>query len=607
MSHSTLSKRSLCFWSLILCFAAFAAEAAHAQATKLNGSTAQNATTYSNSKVSPNGAFVVYQNYVTTADEYGTYTQSKDLFVVAPTGGAPKRLTNLGADKEVYEYLITSDSRFVVFRADRTVANQYELYSVPINGGAIEKINAPLAEGRDVEDNFKLSPDGRFAVYQAEDGNSDDQLYAAFVRGSNGRALDVAATLPDGDRGGDVDDNDWLITPDSRYIIFDYEYEIVTGQTEPDEDGNQYDITEEKEGWYSISTANGTVRLLSDIKRYADEYRVTSDSSYFVYNDDRNDDGDNELYSVPVAGGARKRLSAAGEGDIDSFKVPARYDGFVIYKASRLNPATPSESDSLSTFVGVTLDATQRYRIPTNYEVGDWAIAPNDRGIAFIAEDKVTVTFPQDTGGTITEQVNVERLFSITTESSGQPREIGLPISTQNRYDYENFLSSYSAAQDDYDPTETGIQFTPDGTRLLFRADKQIDRYSRTGDRLYTVALAGGAAPIELNVPFANNSEAGVTNFLLTSDGRRVVYNYPVQIEIDEYGYPVYRHDLYVTAANGTATSRLVVSNANPDDFRFAASNRRLVFERTTTNGNDPADPYDDTSIIDLFSIAMPN
>ena len=70
----------------------------------------------------------------------------------------------LVAGGEVESFLVSPDNQRVVYRADQSRDQTFELHSLPIAGGAVTTINGPLVPGGDVFD-FLISPDSGRVVY----------------------------------------------------------------------------------------------------------------------------------------------------------------------------------------------------------------------------------------------------------------------------------------------------------------------------------------------------------------------------------------------------------------------------------------------------------
>lgn len=85
----------------------------------------------------------------------------------------------LGADREVMDFVVSSDGSRVVYRSDEELNGKYQLYVVPSDGSAVpQRVSAPLPGTGDVFE-YAITPDGASVVYRADqDTNGVDELYA---------------------------------------------------------------------------------------------------------------------------------------------------------------------------------------------------------------------------------------------------------------------------------------------------------------------------------------------------------------------------------------------------------------------------------------------
>ena len=97
-------------------------------------------------------------------------------------GGTPAKLNApLAAGSDVGEFVLSPDSRHVVFRADEPPIGSMELFSAPIAGGALTKLNGPLLPERDVIHGFVISPDSGRVIYLAYQESAEQmELFATF-------------------------------------------------------------------------------------------------------------------------------------------------------------------------------------------------------------------------------------------------------------------------------------------------------------------------------------------------------------------------------------------------------------------------------------------
>jgi Tol biopolymer transport system component len=162
------------------------------------------------------GSQVVYRA------EY-VYTDRSQLYSI-PIGGPRSANVRLDATVpseeggEVSRYKISPDSSRVVYRADQDTDGVSELHSVPVAGpaGAGVKLNGPLVPGGEVLAGYQISPEGSRVIYRA-DQDADDvkELYSVPITGPFGDGVKLNATLVP---GGDV--TAFRISPDGRWVVY---------------------------------------------------------------------------------------------------------------------------------------------------------------------------------------------------------------------------------------------------------------------------------------------------------------------------------------------------------------------------------------------------
>ncbi|MCH2065069.1 MAG: hypothetical protein MK194_15245, partial [Roseibacillus sp.] len=147
--------------------------------TKLNGALPAGGNAFSGFQVSPDGSTVVY---VADQDTNNVF----ELYSVPIGGGATTKLNGaLPAGGFVYSgFHVSPNGSTVVYRADQDTDRVLELYSVPIGGGATTKLNDALPAGGDVPSDFQISPDSSTVVfYVAYQGtNQAFELHAAWLQ-----------------------------------------------------------------------------------------------------------------------------------------------------------------------------------------------------------------------------------------------------------------------------------------------------------------------------------------------------------------------------------------------------------------------------------------
>ena len=84
----------------------------------------------------------------------------------------------------IRSFQISPDGQRVVYAADQNTPGMVELFSVPVNGGTVERVNGPLPVGGNVRtgpSDFQFSPDGRAIYYLADlETTGVTELFAAF-------------------------------------------------------------------------------------------------------------------------------------------------------------------------------------------------------------------------------------------------------------------------------------------------------------------------------------------------------------------------------------------------------------------------------------------
>lgn len=117
----------------------------------------------------------------------------RELYSVAVTGGEVVQLSDLPADcfrNVTEEFSFSPDGKFAIWEADRDVDQAYEIFSAPILGGPVVQLNGLLPFDNDVERHLTTC-DSQTVVYrQGKDSANRWELYAAPLRGwQSGRRI----------------------------------------------------------------------------------------------------------------------------------------------------------------------------------------------------------------------------------------------------------------------------------------------------------------------------------------------------------------------------------------------------------------------------------
>jgi hypothetical protein len=212
----------------------------------------------------------------------------------------------------IQDFAIAPDGTRVVYLADEDFPFVYELYSVPIVGGLVRKLNIPLAPDRDVFD-FTTSPDSFTVVYRADqDLPGVAEIYGVPIAG--GPVTKLNGTLTPGGNVGE-----YAICPDGSTVVYIADQE-----------------TDEVFELYSVPLAGGPETKLSeplipggDVTWFA----CGSDSSTVFFLADAEEDEIIELWAVPTAGGPPLRVHDPLESSVDVLDARLLDDpGLVLYR-----------------------------------------------------------------------------------------------------------------------------------------------------------------------------------------------------------------------------------------------------------------------------------
>lgn len=485
---------------------------------KLNGTLVTNGDVYhiaSAFQFSPDGSHVLYLADQETDDLY-------ELYIVPSGGGTPLKLNNSlvnGGDVGHGLLQFSPDGSRVLYRADQDQDETFEIYSVPTVGGTPVKLNGPMAWGGDVFDYYgaRFSPDGTHVVYNA-DQEVDDRYELYSVPSNGGTPTKLNGTLvPGGDAGGF-----WSISPDGANVLY------VADQ---DTDG----VNE----LYIVPTTGGTPTKLNGPLPFGGNVSYVNtfspDGSRVLYRADQNQNDTFEIYSVPSAGGTPVKLNgplvASGDADFIGFSP----DGsLVLYLADQ----EVDEVEELFTVPSTGGTPTKlNGTLPFSGDVsGGMQFSPDGSRVLYRADqntDEVYEIFSvPSTGGTPTK-------LNGTLVNGGDVVVAGLQISPDSErvlyradQDVDEVFEIYSVPiagctpvklngtlPSGGDVSEVGLQFSPDGSRVLYHANQ----VTNTVFEIYIVPSAGGT-PVKVNATLPNGGDVSEIGLQFSPDGSRILY-----------------------------------------------------------------------------------
>lgn len=194
-----------------------------------------------------------------------------------------KNLSLLGNkfNQVLSDYIVHPDGERVIFRADKDLVNDYEIYVTQVTGGTITKLSKSLINGGEIR-SFKLSPDGNHIAYVASaDTMNKFELYVVPISG--GPSVTVSGAMQ-----SLAEVSDYAFTADSTQLV--YLADIAGSQT-----NNLY-----------ISPIDGTARLQINPVPVAggdiQSFKLSPDGVKVVYRADQDQDQTFNLYRCNLDG-----------------------------------------------------------------------------------------------------------------------------------------------------------------------------------------------------------------------------------------------------------------------------------------------------------------
>ncbi len=384
-------------------------------AVKLSGALPSGGSVDPSFDVDAAGVFAIYIADQDTNDVF-------ELYSVPVLGGAPPTRLNapLVAGGNVYSAEIHIDSAWVVYLADQDIDGVDEVFAVPITGGAVVQLSNPLVAGGTVESFALAHAVGRVIYLADQDIDQVMELYSAPIPGvGTGPLRKISPVL----MAGGV--QDYRVAPDGLRVAY-LESRGVTRTFHT--------------AW---STGFGWGQASENVRGSVGIFDFSADSGHIFWTEDFG--FDLILYAGPSAP-ATLPSQSFGVGGV-SYPTGLRYsftpDGSrILYCGKGLLPPYPVQSRHLGTGPNFTLSSA-------NESAFDVQAGPNSE-FAFYA-----TKFP------------TEALYRVSITASSPPELL-------------------SSAIDDASSVPS-ITIAPDGRTVVYRADPT----NNGDDGLYASAVLG--------------------------------------------------------------------------------------------------------------------
>lgn len=438
---------------------------ASAEPTLLSSGFLPSGTDVENFAITPDSSRVVY----VAAQDTSHVTE---LYSVPLQGGPITKLNPLMtiAGASVVKGLldITPDSNHVVFMADTEATGERDIYRVPVAGGPAVRLNDVLPAGKTVA-LYRMSPDGSLVVYLSNHEGGANQLYAAPLFG--GTPYKLNDPLP---AGGSV--SNFAIGPDSEQIVF------IADQDSPTV--NELYGVDLKNPLADAIKLNPPLVPGGDVQYY--DLTFSPNGSRVAYFADQEINDHYELYTVALTGGAAKKVHLPLAGGFSPGSC--HLDDCFEFTPDGSHIVYIAEQDT----AGVHEIYSTHLKLGQHTKLNGPMVAGGDIYSFEISPDGQTVVYYGD-------QINVsdEEVFSV-------PLVGGTPAKLNSALAGSGYVVSY--------------KISPDGQRVVYVATQQ----SAGVTEIYSVPIKDG--PItKLNPPLVTDGDI-YSNFTFSADSNHVVY-----------------------------------------------------------------------------------
>jgi len=285
-----------------------------------------------NFEFSPDGSTVVF---AVTEGSLGR----RALYSVPAQGGPATRLTPPLVDGGRINFLgfdryrmISPDGSRVVYTADQDTDEQVELYSVPIEGGTVTRLNPPLLPGQVVDSLHEISADGSTVVYQTFSDSEPSEVFSVPTVG--GPVTKLNAPLPSTDEV-----LSFQLSHDGRFVVYTTLPRDAIPPSPSKASAPPKGDSTPPNGLFSAPIKGGPVQTLAT--GFAEgsglsDFSISPDNQLVIYTADQDTPGTVELYRIPILGGVAEKLNTpvVSGGDIFSFEF-APDSNTVVYRGDQ--------------------------------------------------------------------------------------------------------------------------------------------------------------------------------------------------------------------------------------------------------------------------------
>lgn len=380
---------------------------------------------------------------------------------------------------DVGAYLVSPDNNWVVFEA-RPTGGVRSLLGVPLDGSqpATDLFTGPLLA------DFKIAPDSARVLYRfALPGGNPYDLYSIPIDGSSG-AVSLSSMIPQGFNDVYL----YEITPDGSRVVFSTEDNTLNSIAVDGVPGNDLRIGGI---WSTFLT-----------------FELSSDGASVVYMDG------GHASSAPVDGGSAP-ISLDGPltpyfGSVD-FATLSPDAGTVIYASDVRSPnrfelySVPTDGSRAPVRLSGSI-------VSGGTVVFDWAppvVSPDSTTVVYLADQEVDQRF---------------ELYSVPIDGSAAPARLNAELAPNGDVAFTNLGFQI----------RNGFRISPDSLRVAYIADEVIDERFE----LFSVALHGGSSR-RVNGPLISGGDVTISGykFDFSPDGRRILYGADQEVDEDTQLY----------------------------------------------------------------------